>query len=334
MLRYLMGIYFRFRSVLIVPCVYVYALYCCVIEFLLDVFCDMPLKMRADEWSKSSLLKEHPQQKRIAVMTGADGTIGTEVSRLLLEFGFEVVIFGLRRPRLSFLKDWDRLHLLKCDLLVINQVHKALNEFQERFEHVDLIVFNAGIMFHPQLDDAKAIDPHYTVNLLSHAMMFDALRPFLEKSPRTAPKVIALSSSTLHFGDVQQFIYGDPVRAFRCYVNGYKSYCDSKLYTSLYFRYVSDLVRESRVRVATLHPGVVPGNLYRHVFPPIRFLINHWLKFIIRKSNRAAIEVLSLAFNDRIHSGYFYEHTTFLNFDEYPETHLRRLYEAVQHEIR
>lgn len=73
------------------------------------------------------------------------------MSRLLLKFGFEVAIFGLRTPRLSYLKDWDRLHLFKCDLLVPNQVHVAINDFQRQFKHVDLFIFNAGIMLHPPL---------------------------------------------------------------------------------------------------------------------------------------------------------------------------------------
>lgn len=65
---------------LVVPGIYVCAAYCCVVELFLDIFYDVPFKVRMGEWNQSSLLTECPQEKRIAVMTGADGTIGTEVN--------------------------------------------------------------------------------------------------------------------------------------------------------------------------------------------------------------------------------------------------------------
>jgi len=156
-----------------------------------------------------------------------------------------------------------------------------------------------------------------------------------KKSPRTSPKVIAVSSATSYLGDLQRFVYGDPTRAFRNYRNGYKSYADSKLYTSLYFRYLANVLRGTKIKVASLHPGVVPGSLYQHVFRPFRFLINNFLKFIIRNSRRAAIEILSLAFEDDIRSGLYHEHTRTNDFDkQYSTVELRRLYDAVQTEIR
>jgi len=332
---YLTGLWFWLKSFLIVPGTYLCAVYCCTFELFLDLFCDKPFKQRFDEWTQSSLLNEHPQTKRIAVLTGADGTIGTEVSRLLLELGFEIAIFGLHRPRLSFLKDWERLHLFKCDLMVPNQVHAAINEFQAQFDHIDLMIFNAGVMLHPPLKDPNAVDPHFSVNLLSHALIFDDLRPYIEKSPRTSPKALILSSSTSNLGNLQRFIYGDSRRAFRDYHNGYKSYADSKLYVNLYFRQLGNLLRGTKIKCASVHPGVVSGSLYRHVFRPFRFVINNFLKFIIRSNERAAIEILSMAFNDNLLSGRYYEHLRANDLTkDYSALHLRHLYEAVQLEIR
>lgn len=141
-------------------------------------------------------------------------------------------------------------------------------------------------------------------------------------------------------------------RAFRNYRNGYKSYADSKLYTSLYFRYLSSILRETKIKVASLHPGVVPGALYRHVFLPFKFLINNFLKFFIRSfftpkfetlychcifrdGRRAAIEILNVAFNDNIRSGLYFEHFRADDFNKkYTKIELRRLYDAVQVEIK
>ncbi|KAI6191981.1 Retinol dehydrogenase 12 [Aphelenchoides bicaudatus] len=331
----MLGLWLWLTSVFVIPCVYLYAIYCCIVELFSDILCKPLLNICIEEWRHSSLLRECPHERRIAVVTGADGTIGTEICRLLLEFNFEVVIFGSKRPQLSYLKDWDRLHLFKCDLLIPNQVHQALNDFQRQFQYVDLCIFGAGTMLHPRLDAPNSIDPHFTINLLSHAMIFDVLRPLMEKSLRTSPKVIALSSATCHLGDVNRFIYGDSKRAFRLYWNGYKSYVDSKLYLTLYIRYLTTMLQGTKIKVVSVHPGVVPGSLYRRVFRPFRFLINNFLKFVVRDKKRAAVEVLNLGFNDAIKSGSFYEHFNAIDFaTKYDGAELRRLYNAVQLEIR
>lgn len=175
--RYLVRLWLWLKCLLVIPSTYLYAAYCCIVELYIDLVCDPPLRTRMKEWKASSLLNDCPEIKRIAVMTGklfascsssfcvsgADGTIGTEVSnskllvtlfqitRLLLEQGFEVAIFGMRRPKLFYLKDWDKLHLLKCNFMVPSQVHTAINEFQRLFTHIDLFIFSAGTMFHPDL---------------------------------------------------------------------------------------------------------------------------------------------------------------------------------------
>lgn len=81
--QYIIGWWLWVKTWLVVPGMYVCAGYCCAVELFLDVFCTKPLKQCIDEWNQSSLLTEYPKEKRIAVMTGADGTIGTEVIRLL-----------------------------------------------------------------------------------------------------------------------------------------------------------------------------------------------------------------------------------------------------------
>lgn len=84
--QYFFGLWLWLKSWLVVPSVYLLGVYCCVVELYIDCFRNPPLKERIEEWRKSSLLTEHPQEKKIAVITGADGTIGTEVSLNVVNF--------------------------------------------------------------------------------------------------------------------------------------------------------------------------------------------------------------------------------------------------------
>lgn len=80
--QYFFGLWIWARSWLIIPATYVCAAYCCLFELYLDTFYDASLRKRVEDWSNSTLLKQAPKEKRIAVLTGADGTIGTQVDGL------------------------------------------------------------------------------------------------------------------------------------------------------------------------------------------------------------------------------------------------------------
>jgi hypothetical protein len=78
--QYIFGFWLWLKSWLVVPSVYLCAVYCCAVELFIGTFYDPSWCKRLEEWRNSSLLKEHPDERKIAVVTGADGTIGTEVS--------------------------------------------------------------------------------------------------------------------------------------------------------------------------------------------------------------------------------------------------------------
>lgn len=93
---YVFGLWLWLRSWLLIPATYVCAIYCCLVELYIDTFHSISTKELSDEWSRSTLLTEERDEKRIAVLTGADGTIGTEVSLFILAtlyFSFRYVDF-------------------------------------------------------------------------------------------------------------------------------------------------------------------------------------------------------------------------------------------------
>ena len=75
----LINLWLPFRWILLVPAMYVLALYCCLVEFLIDRYSAQPELIVEARWNDATLLNEAPQKKHIAILTGADGTIGEAV---------------------------------------------------------------------------------------------------------------------------------------------------------------------------------------------------------------------------------------------------------------
>uniref|UniRef100_A0A915DVV4 Uncharacterized protein n=1 Tax=Ditylenchus dipsaci TaxID=166011 RepID=A0A915DVV4_9BILA len=136
----------------------------------------------------SSLLQQQEgQEKKVAVVTGAGGTIGSQVVDLLHSFDFKCVAI--------------------CDLSDLRQVYKAADQIRSNYQRIEMLVCVAGTMLEPNSNShpANRVEPHLMVNLLSHVQLFTRLRPLLEASLYDQPRAIFVSSATSHAGCVSEF---------------------------------------------------------------------------------------------------------------------------------
>lgn len=98
--------------------VYLIAILYCISEIYYDHFV-WRKRTREDERTAS----ENRRRLRTVVMTGADGTIGREVLKQLLESDAKcrVIVIGKRKPVVNEVNE-DRTEFVKCDLADLGQV--------------------------------------------------------------------------------------------------------------------------------------------------------------------------------------------------------------------
>ena len=275
----------------------------------------------------------NPDRRLVAVLTGADGTIGSEVVHGFLQFFFthlplkilnylislDFLVFAVGYGFPPDLYDHDNLQFIKCDLSARNEVFDAVQTIQQGCDQIDLLILNAAVFLEGGLASwmpisyrrdilgQNIIERHLAVNVLANAQLFASFSHQLEMSPQ--PRAIFLSSVTARAGDVSQLLRGDEEHFWCRHLNGYKAYADSKLLLSAYVKYLGRILktRGSKISVASLHPGIVPGKFYRNVFWPARFFINSVLSIFTRSPRLAATQVLDLAFAEQLQSGAYYE---------------------------
>ena len=153
-----------------------------------------------------------PMNGRVAVITGAAGGIGGELSKVVHRLGGTVVALdrnatGLEILRNNLIDDHDdgkesatsdasdKILILPTNHEDLDSVKKSSEIIESRFDKVDLLVNNAGLTYRENpMISTHGKDLAFTVNYLSHFLLTERLLERLSKGGR-----IVHLTSTFHW---------------------------------------------------------------------------------------------------------------------------------------
>lgn len=205
--------------------------------------------------------------KKTAIVTGASSGIGREISRVLVEMGYEVYGFGRSfldggleqmgtGQDLTETKEAEKgkdkqnennemFHPIVCDLLNTPELERQIKEIRRQHE-VSLLVNNAGVGYyglHEELNTQK-IQKLVRTNLEVPMILTNLLLRDLKKYSGT---IINISSVTAQLSNPHGCAYGA-----------------TKAGLSSFSRSLFDEVRKYGVRVVTIQPDMTKTDLYRN----------------------------------------------------------------------
>lgn len=103
--------------------------------------------------------------KKIALVTGGTGGIGTEICRGLLKDGYDVIALTLSSNKVSnFVEENPEIKVVSADVSDYESCKKAADEIRQKYGSVDVIVNNAGITRDCQF---KKMEPSHWQSVLS-----------------------------------------------------------------------------------------------------------------------------------------------------------------------
>lgn len=194
------------------------------------------------------------QIKKTAIVTGASSGIGREISRVLIEMGFEVYGFG-RDFSGNFSEDHENkeeakikpgvFHPVVCDLLDTQELERQIKQIRHQREVV-LLVNNAGVGYyglHEELNTQK-IQKLVRTNLEVPMILTNLL---LRDLKRYGGTIINISSVTAELNNPHGCAYGA-----------------TKAGLSSFSRSLFDEVRKYGVRVVNIQPDMTKTDLYRN----------------------------------------------------------------------
>ena len=202
---------------------------------------------------------------KVIVITGGNTGIGKEAAVALAGRGAQVVITSRNEERgraarqeIAQRSGNDSVDVMPLDLASFRSIRSFAADALDRFDHLDVLVNNAGLILHRRAETEEGFEETFGVNHLGHFLLTDLL---LERLRASAPARVVVVSSDAHKG-ARQGLDFDDLQAEHKY-RWAKAYSKSKLANIYFARELSRRLDGTGVTVNALHPGFVRSEFGR-----------------------------------------------------------------------
>ncbi|MCP4441074.1 MAG: SDR family NAD(P)-dependent oxidoreductase [Aureispira sp.] len=238
-------------------------------------------------------IKKIPSQKgRIAIVTGANIGLGYETALALAEKEMKVILACRNLEKATKAKKEilgkvpnANLDIIQLDLGQLESVHSFAKEFLAKYDQLDLLINNAGIMVPPFSLTKDGFESQMGVNYFAHFLLTKLLLDTIIKTPNS--RIVSLSSNAHKRGKINF----DDLQSKEKY-SALNAYCQSKL-ACLIFAYELqrrlEKVGASTISVAA-HPGVSDTNLAQYVSKWVMLFLGPILRLTMIQSAEAGAE--------------------------------------------
>jgi NAD(P)-dependent dehydrogenase (short-subunit alcohol dehydrogenase family) len=257
------------------------------------------------------------QSGRVAIVTGANSGIGFEAAKALAAKGAQVIVASRSaekgdRAVASIRGETTgvKAELMLLDLASLVSVREFAAAFTARFERLDLLVNNAGVMMPPGREETSdGFELQFGTNHLGHFALTLQLLPLLVKTE--GARVVNVSSSAQNFGKLDL----DDVQWTQRSFDRMGSYGASKIANMLFTLELQRRFEGAGVDTLAMacHPGWTGTNLQK------TSTLFRWLNPVFgMKPWQGALPTLYAAVADDAQGGGYYGPDGVMNMRGYP----------------
>ena len=203
------------------------------------------------------------QNGRVFLITGANSGLGYETSKFLLERGATVImccrdLVKGEKAKEELLKYnfSGKIELVELDLSNLKNVKEFTEYIKDKFDYLDVLINNAGIMAPPKTLSKQGFEIQFAVNHLAHMSLTLELLPLLEEKNNS--RVVTVTSGVQYFGKIQWEDLQGHLKYDR-----WASYAQSKLANVMFGLELNLKLKERNSQTSSLlaHPGFARTNL-------------------------------------------------------------------------
>jgi NAD(P)-dependent dehydrogenase (short-subunit alcohol dehydrogenase family) len=269
--------------------------------------------MKQQKWDSENI---SDQKGKVVIVTGSSSGLGFETAKELAKKNATVIVAVRNEEKgntaVEKIKvespDAD-IQVMLVDLANLGSVHEFAGSFKKKFEKLNLLINNAGVMTPPYTKTKDGFELQFGTNHLGHFALTGLLIDLIKKTPNS--RIVNVSSTAHKIGKMD---FEDLNWEARRY-NKMRSYGDSKL-ANLYF--TSELQKRldklsSGVIVASAHPGATATELSRHS------LFFKVLSLFVQNSEMGALPTLYAAVAPDVQGNDYYGPGGFQEIGGYPK---------------
>ena len=263
--------------------------------------------MKQQKWDSENI---SDQKGKVVIVTGSSSGLGYETAKVLANKNATVIVAVRNEAKGNAAVESIKvenpntdIQVMLLDLSNLESIHKFAENFKKKFNKLDLLINNAGVMNPPYTKTKDGFELQFGTNHLGHFALTGLLIDLIKKT--RSSRIVNVSSTAHKIGKLNFEDLNWETRPYK----KMRSYGDSKL-ANLYFS--KELQRRldtesSGVIVASAHPGASSTPLTRHS------LFFRILSLIVQSSEMGALPTLYAAVgpdiqgNDYIGPGGFQE---------------------------
>ena len=248
---------------------------------------------------------------KVMIITGANSGIGFEEAKEFARKGAQVVLAcrSMDKAQTALARILEeipdaRAEIMHLDLASLNSVRQFAEAFKSKYDRLDVLVNNAGIMMVPYSTTEDGFEAQFGTNHLGHFALTGLLINLLRATP--ASRVVNVSSGGHRFGemDFDNLMFPEG--------NGYSptaAYGRSKL-ANLLFTY--ELQRrlfsvDADMIAVAAHPGIANTNLANHlVNEKLMKLAGPLVDVFMQSAAMGALPIIRAAVDPNVIGGQYY----------------------------
>ena len=243
------------------------------------------------------------QSGRIAVITGANTGLGYETAAALAANDAHVVIAvrNVEKGKQAAARIGGDVSVVELDLTSLASVRAAADELKSRFDHLDLLINNAGVMTTPKSTTADGFELQFGTNHLGHFAFTGLLLDHVADVP--GARVVTVSSNghkllaDIHFDDLQW------ERGY----NRMRAYSQSKLANLLFTYELQRRLADGHAAVAVAaHPGASNTELARNLPKVLLPVVNALAPMFGQSAAMGALPTLRAATDPGVLGGQYF----------------------------
>jgi len=259
-------------------------------------------------------------RNKVVIVTGASEGIGKYTSEDLLKSGATVIYACRNRKKTEDIisrldsKYRENAVYIMLDLSSLSSVNEFVNEVKSRYNTIDILINNAGMIGMTYMETEDKIESTIQVNTLSHMYLSQELLEMLNKRNGRIINVSSMGHSLYKITEEKLSEITSQDYNLR---NNYKTwfqYCLSKLGNIYFTQYLNEYITQNRLNVTTysLHPGAIYTELGRDSPRILKFIFTLFYPitwFLFKSIEKGAQTTLYLVYEDKnnLKSGGYYQ---------------------------